>query len=127
MRGKPRTAGKGTGPLMQLRSGLTWLRVLLGAVGLLAVVWGAAWAYGLGQALKPDFNPKSAPSNDELRPLMILGCLGVLASLLTGGSALAFVKTANRRWAVGLAVAVACGVLLFVVFVDVWELAGGCS
>ena len=112
---------------MQLRSGFTWLRVLLGAVGLLAVVWGVAWAYELRQAFEPDFNPKSAPSSDELRPLTIVGCLGVLASLLAGGSALAFSKTANGVWAVGLAVAVACGVLLFVVFYDVWQLAGGCS
>ncbi len=112
---------------MQLRSGVTWLRLSLGAVGLLALVWGAAWSYELTQAFEPDFNPKSTPSSDELRPLTIVGCLGVLASLLAGGCALAFAKTANRAWAAGVAVAVACGVLLFVVLYDVWQLAGGCS
>ena len=112
---------------MQLRLDIIWLRVLLGVVGLLALAWGAAWASELPQAFRPDFNPKSTPSSHELRPLTILGCLGVLASLLAGGSALAYAKSANGVWAAGAALAVACGVPLFIVFYDVWQLAGGCS
>ena len=112
---------------MELRRDLVWLRVVVGVVGLIALVWGAAWAYEITQAFRSDFNPKSTPSSHELRPLTIIGCLGVLASLVAGGGGLAYAKTANGVWAAGVAVAVACGVPLFVVFYDVWQLAGGCS
>jgi len=115
------------GRLMQPRPDHIWLRACLGVVGLLALAWGAGWAYEIMRVFAPDFNPASAPSSHELRPLTILGCLGVLASLLAGGFAFAYAKTAEGVWAAGATLAVGCGVPLFVVWIDVWELAGGCS
>jgi ribonuclease PH len=53
--------------------------------------------------------------------------LGVLAAFVTGGSALAYAMTATRRFLAGVAVGGLCGVLLFVVWIDLYEVAGGSS
>jgi hypothetical protein len=102
-------------------------RVSLGIVGVVALAWGGASIYELVQAFDPEFNPKSTPAPYELRLVTVLGFLGVLASFVVGGSGLAYAKTAAQPWLGGVAVGVSCAVPLFVVWFDVYELAGGCS
>ena len=103
------------------------LRVFLGIAGVMALAWGALWISELIQAFGPEFNPSSPPQGRELRRVTILGCLGVLASLAAGGSGLAYARTAARSWVGAVVVSVMCAVPLFVVWLDVWVLAGGCS
>ena len=111
---------------MQPRPSLTVLRVSLGILGVAGLAWAALWAYEVARSFGSEFNPQSPPLGYELRPLAILGCLGVLSSLLGAASALAYAKTASRPWAAGVAAAAVCAVPLFIIWIDVWALAGGC-
>ena len=100
-------------------------RAVLGIVGVAALAFAGLWAYEAMDVFDPNFNPKGAPAGYQKRDLVILGALGVVAALVTGGSALAYAKTATRRFLAGVAVGGLCGVLLFVVWIDLYEVAGG--
>ena len=102
-------------------------RAVFGIVGIAALAFGGLWAYEAMGVFDPNFNPKRGLAGYEERALAILGSLGVLAAFVTGGSALAYAMTATRRFLAGVAVGGLCGVLLFVVWIDLYEVAGGSS
>jgi len=77
------------------------------------------------EVFQPDFNSHGAPPTGYPRNLAILGFFGVLASLLAAGSAFTYAKSAGRNWLSGVVVGSLYAVGLFVVWVDLWEYAGG--
>lgn len=101
------------------------LRVLLLVFGVAAIAFSARWAYGVVEAFQPDFNDHGAPPAGYRRRIAILGFFGVVASLLAGGSALAYSRTPGRRWITGVVLGGLGAAGLFVVWIDVWEYAGG--
>jgi hypothetical protein len=92
------------------------------------LVFGALWAAAVFQALFFEADvviDGGGFSENDRRSIGILGFLGVLASGAAGGSAIAYARTTERRWLVGMALGILYGVLLFVVWIAIWEVASG--
>ena len=70
------------------------------------------------------FNPKGVPEGYRRR-IAVLGFFGIVALLVAAGSALTYAKTAAPCWIIGVAVGGLCAAGLFVVWIDIWEYAGG--
>jgi hypothetical protein len=81
-----------------LTDGRSVLRVVLGIVGIAAVAISAEWARGVVEAFQPGFNEHGTPlAGDRLR-IAVLGFLGILSALVAALSALAYARTAARKW-----------------------------
>ena len=92
------------------------------------MVFGALWAALVFQALvfEADYVIFGGGlSESKRREIGILGFLGVLASGAAGGSAIAYARTTEPRWLVRMAVGILYGVLLFVVWIAIYDVAGG--
>ncbi len=100
------------------------LRVCLAVFGVAALAFAVLWTYAVLDALQPDFNPKGV-SLDSKRKIGLLGYFGVVASLIAAGSAFAYAKTAVRTWIIGVVVGCLSAAGIFLIWVDIWEYAGG--
>ena len=101
------------------------LRVVLGIVGLAAIAFSAAWASGVDEAFQPGFNDRGGPTAGDRLRIAVLGFLGILSTLVAALSALAYARTAARKWATRAVLSGLSAAALFVVWFDIWEYAGG--
>ena len=101
------------------------LRILLGVIGLAAIAVSVEWAQGVFDAFQPDFNEHGAPPAGYRLRIAVMGFLGILSALVAAGSALAYARTAARKWITYLVLGSLSATILFVIWIDVWEYAGG--
>jgi hypothetical protein len=106
-------------------TGRSVLRVVLGIVGIAAIVFSAEWASAVVEAFQPGFNEHGTPTAGARLRIAVLGFLGILSALVAALSALAYARTAARKWVTRAVLSSLSAAILFVVWIPLWEHAGG--
>ena len=101
------------------------MRVLLGVLALAAIAVSAEWAQEVAEAFQPNCNEHGEPPAGYRLRIAVLGILGILAALVAAGSALAYAATTARKWISGVVLGGLSATVLFVLWIDDWEYAGG--
>ena len=94
------------------------LRALMALYALAALWFAGIWVLEVVDLFDPNFNEDRALGDELLIGQALVGCLGVLFTLVASGSGLAFARTTARRWLtwVGLITLCALPLLVFWLF-----------
>jgi hypothetical protein len=97
------------------------LRGFAAILGVAALVVAVLWTYALAYALGDEYSLEGFQSRD----LIILGVLGIAASLTAGGSGLTYARTMGKMWIPPLVAGTICAIPVLIVWIDLWERFGG--